>query len=171
MPHPWFILGAVLAMLGCFTVGNVQGHAAERKDWELIVAHQKIEAGDLLAKSETARAEVARAFDALKNKVELDHADAQALIDAAYAANRTLLAGIGGLRDKQGAGGGACRGDNVPANSAGTGGSPAPAAACRLSETASRALLDLARDADRAAVYAAACHDWAISIGARRPMK
>jgi hypothetical protein len=167
MPHPWFILGAVLAMLGCFAAGNVQGHAAERKDWELIVAHQKIEAGDLLAKSETARAEVIRAFNALKDEVELDHADAQARIDAAYAANRSLLAGVGGLRDKQGIGGGACRGDNVPTNSTAAGGSPTPTAGCQLSETASRDLLALARDADRAAVYAAACHDWAISIGKR----
>ncbi|MBY0512053.1 MAG: hypothetical protein K2P94_18095 [Rhodospirillaceae bacterium] len=165
MPHPWFILGAVLAMLGCFAAGNLQGRAAERKNWELIVANQRVTAGEILVQSETARAEALRAYDVLKDKVELDHADAEARIDAAYAAHRALLAGLGGLRDKQGAGGGACRGDNVPAPSAAAGDSPAPTAGCRLSDTASRALLDLARDADRAAAYAASCHDWAMSVG------
>lgn len=164
MPHPWFILGAALAMLGCFAAGNVRGHAAEKKDWELRVAAQTRAAADLLAQSETARAEALRAYDALKDKVELDHADAQARIDAAYAAHRALLARFGGLRDKQGTHR-ACGGDNVPAPSAASGGAAAPAAGCRLSDATSGALLDLARDADRAAAYAVACHTWAISVG------
>jgi hypothetical protein len=164
MPHPWFILGAVLVMFGCFAAGHVQGHAAERKDWELIIARQKIEAGELLAKSEAARTEAIRAYDALKTKAELDHADAEARINAAYAANHTMLAGLGGLRDKQGADGRTCRGDKLPANSSAAGIPPAPAAGCQLSDAASRALLDLARDADRAAAYAAACRDWAMNV-------
>jgi len=164
LPNPWLVLGAGLAMLGCFVTGHVQGHKAERKTWELALARQQAEAAQVLAQSETARLAAARAFNTFKDKVELEHAAQETRISAAHAATRKLLAERGGLHDAKGHAGGACGADKLPGSSAAAAVAPTAAAGCRLSTETSEALLDLARDADRAAAYAQACHRWAVGL-------
>jgi hypothetical protein len=162
LPNPWVVIGVVLSMAACFVAGHVQGHKAERKTWELALARQQAEAAQLLAQSETARRNAARAFNTFKDKVEVEHAAQETRIDAAHAAYRRLLAERGGLHDAKGHAGGACGADKLPGSSAAAAVAPTAAAGCRLSSATSEALLDLARDADRAAAYA--CHRWAVGI-------
>jgi hypothetical protein len=102
LPNPWVVIGVVLSMAACFVAGHVQGHKAERKTWELALARQQTEAAQLLAQSETARRNAARAFNTFKDKVEVEHAAQETRIDAAHAAYRRLLAERGGLPRRQG---------------------------------------------------------------------
>lgn len=168
VPNPWLLLAAVLAMLGCFTAGNFHGHQAERKTWEVSTANQRATAGEMLARSETRRLDAERAHNIFKDEVERDHADNQKRISDLYERNRGLLA-AGRLRDKQGSAGGTCRADGVPADSRAAGGDSSAAAGCELSDATSQSLLVLARDADRTAAYAAACHRWAVGLSPLTP--
>jgi hypothetical protein len=124
---------------------------------------------NLLAKSETARLEIERAFHELQNRIELDYAAHKAQVEVAYAANRRLLAERRGLYDARGSGGGACRGDIMSTNSDAARDDSDSPTGCQLSGAASEDLLELARDADRAAIYAQACHQWAVNIGKAIP--
>jgi hypothetical protein len=163
--NPWLALGFLAAMCGCFASGAAYGHRAEKKEWVLAIAEQKITAANALAQSEAARVEMERVFYEFKSKVELEHAAREGRIDTAYGANRKLLAHLGGLYDAKGTVGGACRRDKVSADAESSYVNSGTAAGCGLSAETSEALLDLARDADRAASYAQACHQWALSIG------
>lgn len=165
MPNPWLALGTLFAMLTCLVIGDVQGHKAERKTCELAAARQRAVAGEMLAESEGARIAAERAFNQFKDQVELDNATQEAQIADAHAAYRKLLIGAGGLRDPNGTTGGACRGDKLSPNSGAASNDSASATGCRLSRETSEALLDLARDADRAAAYAQSCRQWAVGLG------
>lgn len=161
--NPTLILGSILAFIlamgGAYVAGDLSGHKAANKTWELAVAKQKNEAAQLLAKSEADARSAEQRMNTLKDEVESEHAKSEADINAAYAANQSLVAQLGGLRDKQG------RGSSCPSvvpQDPKPSGEPAKptAGGCQLSAETSRALLDLATLADRTAVYAATCHAW-----------
>jgi hypothetical protein len=161
LTNPWLMLGVCIALTGSFIAGTIHGHRAEKNTWQRVAAQQQAEAARVLAESERARNAQERAYNAFKDKVENEHAAAAARIDAAYDTNRELLAELGGLRDRYGR----CRANGLPASAASAGGTSDTAAGCELSGKTSQALLKLARDADTAAAYAAACHAWALKIG------
>lgn len=147
IPNPWLILGVILALAGSWVAGDIHGHRREADSWRLQMADAR---GKAQADKEAQEAR----YSALKDKTEKDHADAIAKIDAAY--SRGLSAGR--LRDK----GGTCK--PVPSDPAPASSAPAPPSGCVLSEAASRFLWDLARDADIAAAYAKAGHDYAVGL-------
>jgi hypothetical protein len=158
---PYLLLAGFLAVLGSYVGGNIQGRNAEQKTWRLVIAEQKADAARQLAGAEAARAAQERAYNAFKDEVEKRHVESEKRISEPDTANRKLVARLG-LYDSQGRG--RCRADAVPGDSASAGDAAEPAAGCRLSDSASQALLDLARDADRVAAYAAACHLWAVTL-------
>lgn len=93
----------------------------------------------------------------LATGLEGKHAQTRQQLDQALADNRRLVRELGGLRDP-GARPDSC--GPMPTPSSGTGLAVRPAATGRLSDEASDFLLEFARDADRAAEYAATCHAW-----------
>lgn len=97
----------------------------------------------------------------LASGLEVKHAQTRQQLDQALADNRRLVRELGGLRDP-GARPDSC--GSMPAPSSGTGLAVRPAATGRLSDQASDFLLEFARDADRAAEYAATCHAWVKAI-------
>ena len=99
-------------------------------------------------------------------KLEVQNAESRKKLDAVAVENRRLVRELGGLRDP------GARPDNcgpVPTTTPGTGLAVRPAATGRLSDQAAEFLLEFARDADRAAEYAATCHAWVESIGKKKP--
>lgn len=161
--NPTLILGSILAFIlatgGAWVAGTLHGHKAESKTWELAIAQQKNEAAQLKAKSEADARTAEQRMNTLKDEVESEHAKSKADVNAAYAANQSLIAQLGGLRDKQGRGA-SC--PNVVSQDPKPSGEPAKptAGGCQLSAETSRALLDFAALADRTAAYATACHAW-----------
>lgn len=98
-------------------------------------------------------------------KLEVQSAENKQKLDSVLTDNRRLARELGGLRDPFAKPAGGC---TMPASPAGTGlAVPAPAPG-RLSDEASEFLLEFAREADRAAEYAATCHEWVKQIDGRR---
>jgi hypothetical protein len=159
----YLALAAIFALALAYGAGNAQGHRAERKSWELAVARQAREAAEVLAESEASLRAREQELGALKDRIEVEHINAEAKIAGVYRDNARLLAALGGLRERQGT---RRRGaDQVFADPACTADASGSATSERgLSEETSRALLDLAALADRTAAYAAACHAWATSL-------
>lgn len=146
-PSPWLILATVLALLGAFVGGNLHGHRAERTTWEALTAKATVTATTAARQSETQIA-------TLKDETEKAHSDALTKIDDAY--KRGLTSGR--LRDK----GAKC--SPVSANPAPAGSPPEPATGCELSGEAERFLRGFARDADLAAAYGIAGHEYAVGL-------
>ena len=122
----------------------------------------------LAVEAATQRAvEVERAHNQLATKLEVQHEKATRQLAAIRADNRRLSAELGGLRDPFAAP--AC-----PVSTAADGTvDPAAAAATGrlsdeteglLSNEASEFLLELAAEADRAALYATTCHRWVMEL-------
>lgn len=106
-----------------------------------------------------------RANNALATRLETDHAKTRQKLDSVLADNRRLSRELGGLRDPFAIDLGGC---TMPAPSPGTGLVATPPAPGRLSDEASEFLLEFARDADRAAEYAATCYRWIEEVNGRR---
>jgi len=160
---PYFAVAALLATLGAFAAGNIHGHGAERKVWQLAVAREQRDAAALLAKSEAAARAREQTIAVLKDQIEKEHIDGQARLTAAHTSNAVLLAKLGGLRDPRAT----CVADGMPADPKPAAGDPGGASGrCQLSGATSQALLDLAALADRTVAYAAACHAWAMGLAA-----
>lgn len=102
----------------------------------------------------------------LATGLEVKHVQTRQQLDQVLADNRRLVRELGGLRDP-GARPDGC--GTVPTTTPGTGLAVRPAATGRLSDQAAEFLLEFARDADRAAEYAATCHAWVESIGKKKP--
>lgn len=139
---------------------------AEYKDakWGKAISDQKVEAGKVL-QAETDKVLAAeRENTKLNNQLEVNHADANRKIDATLADNRRLARELGGLRDpgrRPSCGGSQAGAQPATDASAGTTGT-------ELSAEATEFLLELTADADRAAEYAATCHNWAQGIAGMR---
>ena len=100
--------------------------------------------------------ELERQHQALATKLEVANAQTRKKLDSVLAENRRLARDLGGLRDPY-ALASSCTLPTNPNTASGLVASPAPG---RLSDEASEFLLDFAREADRAAEYAATCYDW-----------
>ena len=100
--------------------------------------------------------ELERQHNALANQLEVANAQNRKKLDAVLAENRRLAHDLGGLRDPYSLAS-SCTMSTKPNTASGLAPTPAPG---RLSNEASEFLLDFAREADRAAEYAATCYDW-----------
>ena len=147
LPNPYIVCAAVALSLAALTGVYLMGRSHERTAWEASSAKAQIKANEL------ARAQEAK-YQALKDEVEKGYAQTRNNIDDAY--QRGLKSGR--LRDK----GGVCK--PVSSDPAPAGSPPATATGCELSEEATRFLRNLARDADLAAAYARAGHDYAVGL-------
>ena len=161
LPSPWIIVGFLLALIGAYVTGNVQGHKAERASWAQAMVDQEREVARVTARAEKDRREAEQKYAKFKDEVEKQHADNLARINGLRIANGRLVAASGGLFDRNGRPSGQ---DGMPGSAAAPGGAATAAAGCRLSESVTGDLLDLARDADAAAVYAQTGHAYAIGI-------
>lgn len=94
----------------------------------------------------------------LNQTLETNHANASQKINQLYADNRRLAQQLGGLRDPASAHWRTLSKTNTSCQCANT------TTDGRLSDQATQFLLELARDADSAAEYAATCHQWAIGV-------
>ena len=163
MFNPWLILGFVLALLAAAAGGYSKGHGDAADQCAIAAAQKDKEVADLKIKNlEDVRAAEAR-FNAFNAKVESDNAEKQKRIDGLRIANGRLVSAAGGLFDKNGRPTGS---DGVPGAATASGGAASASAGCRLSDSLTEFLLDFARDADRAAIYGQAGHQYAVGVGA-----
>lgn len=140
---------------------------AEYKDnkWKAKIEAQKVEAARQLQEATQRVIEVERQNNAIATQLEIKNAETQTQLDRVLADNRRLAAQLGGLRDPG-------RRTSCPSavpSAAGASQQPsAQASDGRLSAEATNFLLEFAREADRAAEYAATCHEWVKQIDGRR---
>ena len=132
---------------------------AEYKDsvWGKAVADQKVEAAAQLQAATQRAIEAERRHNALADQLEVKHAENQQALDRILADNRRLARELGGLRDP---GRWPSCGGSVSTATATASESEGGTTGAELSAEASEFLLDFAREADRAAEYAATCYDW-----------
>lgn len=121
---------------------------------------QKKEAAGKLAAATQRVLEIERQRDELNNRIEVTYADSQSEIRRILLDNTRLARRLGGLRDP----GHRPSSDCAPGAGEGAGQPAGAPAEGRLSDEASEFLLEFAADADRAAAYAALCHEWAMSL-------
>ena len=114
------------------------------------------QAADDLRQATDRAFELERQHQTLATKLEVTNAQTRKKLDSVLAENRRLARDLGGLRDPYSLAS-SCALPTNPNTPSGLTASPAPG---RLSDEASEFLLDFAREADRAAEYAATCYDW-----------
>lgn len=153
------------AILLAFVIGISTGAlstgvlTAKYKDsqWTAVLAARQAAAATELQKATKHALDMERANVQLAETLETTHAENSAKQDKLLADNRRLVRELGGLRDP------GRRADCIAVpTTPGAARSPedqAPGAG--LSDEATEFLLEFARDADRAAEYAATCHRWA----------
>jgi hypothetical protein len=166
LPNPWIIVSALVAFIFTAVGGFAYGGRVERLKWEAAIERQKTEAATLLAYANANALQKHLAYESIKDELEKTHAEKRDALNAVYADNRRLVDELGGLRDARGRQScpAAVAASAKPARDAAAG-----AAGCQLSVETSRALLDLARDADAAADYAQTCRAWVMSLRAEAP--
>ena len=120
------------------------------------VSALRSQAADDLRQATDRAFELERQHQALANQLEVANAQNRRKLDSVLAENRRLARDLGGLRDPYPLAS-SCALPTNPNPASGLTASPAPG---RLSDEASEFLLDFAREADRAAEYAATCYDW-----------
>lgn len=120
------------------------------------VSALRSQAADDLRQATDRAFELERQHQALANQLEVANAQTRKKLDSVLAENRRLARDLGGLRDPYSLAS-SCTLPTNPNTASGLVASPAPG---RLSDEASEFLLDFAREADRAAEYAATCYDW-----------
>jgi len=159
------ILGAMVASI----VGAIAGWWITddilTSKHEAQIQRMRLDAADALQAATERAIQAEREGIALALKFEIQNAENRKRLDGILADNRRLSRELGGLRDPFAIASGGC---TMPAPSPGTGlvaTAPAPG---RLSNEASEFLLEFAREADRAAEYAATCHEWVKQIDGRR---
>ncbi len=161
-----FALGAAGAATAVWTVRGWQMDAAVNKlksDWQ---EEKRRQAEAITQSTQAARKAEAKARE-LANQIEVTHHEAAQTTERLLADNRRLARLAGGLRDpgaRPGCGHlpGAATATGDPAHPAAESGFPETRGGL-LSAEASDFILDLAAEADRAAAYAGACHEWAMS--------
>lgn len=170
IPSPlygWVLLGAfALGAAGAgATAWKVRGWQADatinriKADWQA----EKTRQAEAIARStQEARTAEAKAR-ALANQIEVQHHELSQTTERLLADNRRLARQLGGLRDPGTRPG--CTSLSGTAQAAGDTSNPATGA--ELSEEATEFLLEFAAQADRAADYAWACHEWAVNAWTR----
>ena len=128
------------------------------------VARQKSEAAQVLQQETEKVIAAERKTAKLKDELELQHAKSLEQVNTIMAENKRLAARLGGLRDPGRRE--SCNG-TLPATGKTPGLDSDPTAEGRLSSEASEFLLEFAAEADRAAIYAQTCHEWAMKTGQR----
>ena len=158
------IKNILIALVAGLVVGSlaagILAYRYQENRWQATIAGQKIDAAAVL-QAETERVLAAeRRNTELNTTIEVNHVAAQNRIDQTLADNRRLARKLGGLRDPGRRPGGGCTetGSHHSRDAA------AAAPESRLSGEAEEFLFTLAADADRAAEYAIACHQWATTI-------
>lgn len=146
---------------------------AEYKDarYTAVIERQKSEAATVLQRETEKVLAAERKAAKFKDELELQHAQSIEQVNQIMADNRRLAARLGGLRDPGRRPG--CDGA-LPAASEPAAVDPKATAQGRLpdagegflSADASRFIIDLAAEADRVAIYAQTCHEWAMRGGA-----
>lgn len=132
------------------------------------IEKQKKEAAAVLQRETEKVLETERRVAKLKDELELQHAKSIEQVNANLVDNKRLAARLGGLRDPGTRPG--CNGA-MPAKAKSSAVHPAPAAEGGfpgqgegfLSAEAGQFILEIAAEADRAAVYAQTCHEWAMT--------
>ena len=125
--------------------------------WRASIEAQKVEAARQLQLATEKAIQTERDNQRLANQIEVQHVQNTKQLDAVLADNRRLARELGGLRDPGRRTSGECA---LPTGSDPTGVAAAGTAEGRLSDEASEFLLEFARQADTAAQYASACHQW-----------
>jgi hypothetical protein len=163
---PNTILAALaIAASGAFGGWWVTSDYYQAKQSVLVARMQATAATELQQATERA-VTAERKNNELAIGLEVKHVQTRQKLDQALADNRRLVRELGGLRDP-GARPDSC--GTVPTTATGTSLAASPAATGRLSDQAAEFLLEFARDADRAAEYAATCHAWVKAIGKKKP--
>jgi hypothetical protein len=160
-----FIVGLVLGSLGSW---KVTSSYKDTKYQNIILSNEKL-AAEKFAEASDRAAEIERTHAALAQDLEIKNVEANKLLDEALAKNRSLARKLGGLRDpfaKPPSGCSVPTGTSTPSNS--NDGTPtgrlSDEAEGLLSNEASEFLLELAAEADRAALYATTCHRWVMEL-------
>ena len=168
IPNPWVILAVVLTIAAAGAGGYAKGHSdgidTTTLAYEQALEKQRAEAEKLLLASKDAVIAKEREFSAFKDQVEKDNVQKKAYVDGLRLANGRLVAAAGGLFDRNGRPSGKGGGDGVSVDSGPAGGAASGPAGCKLSDAVTRDLLDLARDADAAAIYAQTGHAYAVGL-------
>jgi hypothetical protein len=126
---------------------------------EAVIASQRVLQAEAERDAARRLAAAQTANQILADQLEQTYAKTRQDLDAALADNRRLIRDLGGLRDP------GTRSDcRMPAPAPAPSQSADCATGARLSEEAEEFLLAFARDADRAAEYAVACHQWIKAI-------
>ena len=166
--NPWVILGVFLAIAAAGASGYIKGHSdgvdKTTLAYEQALEKQRAEAQAIILANKNAVIAKEREFNAFKDQVEKDNVEKNARINGLRLANGRLVDAAGGLFDRNGRPRGAGGGDGLPGDPAPAGGPAGPAAGCKISDAVARDLLDLARDADLAAVYAQTGHAYAVGL-------
>lgn len=148
-----FVLGALLATAGTWrlTRNYVDGQ------WRAEVSKQKSEAAKQLQEAADKVLTAERKASALSTEIGVKDEIQRRELDAIGRENRRLVTELGGLRDpgRRPSCGGPATPTAVATAPAGATADPA-----NLSDEASEFLLELTRDADEVARYAATCHQW-----------
>ena len=159
------ILGAVVAVIAGAIAGWWITDDILTSKHEAQIQHMRLEAADALQAATERAIQAEREGIALALKLEVQNAENRKRLDGVLADNRRLSRELGGLRDPFAIALGGC---TMPAPSPCSGLVATPPAPGRLSVEASEFLLEFAREADRAAEYAATCHEWVKQIDGRR---
>lgn len=155
--------GVVAALLGAIA-GWWITHDTLTAKHDAHLQRLRAEAAEALQSATDRAIKAERETQALASRLEIDHAKTRQRLDSVLADNRRLIRELGGLRDPFAIAGGC----SLPTSTAGSGLVANPPAPGRLSNEASEFLLDFAREADRAAEYAATCHKWIEELNGRR---
>lgn len=159
IPASWIAFGLGAALLTASAGGYLKGRADVQAKWDVARFKADAEAAEARAASlAVARAKEA-AWNDVKTKLEAQTRERENTIHGLRIANGRLLSATGGLFDRNGR---PVSGNGVSCAPITAGQPPGAPAGCELSRTVSEALLDLALDADRAAVYAQTCRAWVI---------
>ena len=164
-----FALGAAAAGSAAWTVRGWQADARVNAIERAGAEEKRRQAEAITQSTQEARQAEARARD-LANSIEVKHHEYTKSTERILADNRRLARQLGGLRDPGRRE--SCNGA-VPSTGKTPGGNSGPTAEGRLSSEAegllsaeaSEFLLEFAAAADRAAVYAQTCHEWAVKMG------
>ncbi len=158
-----FVVGAALSVPLTWYL------TAEYKDAKhsAIISAQEKEAAEVLRGATIKILEAERKIGGLKDELEIEHAKSIKQADALLADNRRLAAKLGGLRDPGRTDSGcgpmpAATGATADNQGGSTGSEFSNTTEGFLSAEAGEFLLNFAAEADRAAIYAQTCHEWAM---------